>query len=193
MSETYDPFDHKNRLENIHLSDQHRKDLIRLPYRVGLWVSQSDKTGGDDSDESEMNALETVILSYGEDYCKSEFTQNVMQQTVAEYDHWEQWENNIEQVPEECRRILYLLKDQIDPKEFDAFRETLFEIAETVALAYREIEERETFLNIIYIRFRIIHKKWDAFIKRYPFSLDHALNISPAEEQALGVLKGALS
>ncbi|MCB9973262.1 MAG: hypothetical protein H6854_01720 [Rhodospirillales bacterium] len=169
-----------------------KEALIRLPYRVGLWLSQSDQTGGDSSDEQELYALENVILSYGEDVCKSEFTQSVMEQTVKGYEIWDTWRDNIENVPRECETILYEIANTVDPKHLRDFKSSLLEIAETVALAYRETSENESFLNNVYIQIRILQKKWDAFIKKYDFSLDHALNISPAEEEALKRLKGTL-
>ena len=35
------------------LSPEDREMLISLPYRMGYWISQSDTSGGDDSDEEE--------------------------------------------------------------------------------------------------------------------------------------------
>ena len=181
------------RIEDLSFDDEFIKSLVRLPYRIGFWLSQSDQTGGDQSDELEQAALESVILSYGEDVCKSEFTQSVMEQTVAQYDDWEKWVENIENVPRECESIIYHLSSEISPKALNDFKASLFEIAETVALAYRELEDKETnFLDNLYTQIRITQKKWDAFMKRYEFSLDHVLNISPSEEAALRTLKGAL-
>ena len=181
------------RISELSFDEEFKKKLIRLPYRIGFWLSQSDQTGGDESDELEQEALESVILSYGEDVCKSEFTQSVMEQTVALYEEWDSWAENIGDVPKECESIIYMLSTEVGPKSLSDFKTSLFEIAETVALAYRELEEQETnFLDNIYMQIRIVQKKWDAFIKRYDFSLDHVLNISPSEEEALIRLKGAL-
>ncbi len=181
------------RLNDLSFDDEFKTKLIRLPYRIGFWLSQSDQTGGDASDELEQQALESVILSYGEDVCKSEFTQSIMEKTVRLYEDWDTWTDHIEDVPKECESLIYMLSSEVSPKFLEDFKESLFEIAETVALAYREIEEKETnFLDNVYIQIRIIQKKWDAFIKSYDFSLDHVLNISPSEEAALRTLKGAL-
>ena len=72
-------------LSELDLEPDIRQTLIRLPYRIGYWLSQSDSTGGDESDEIELQAMESLILAYGEDVCKSEFTQSVMEKTIAEY------------------------------------------------------------------------------------------------------------
>ena len=180
------------RIEDLGLEVELLEKVIRLPYRIGFWMSQSDQTGGDESDELEQAALESVILSYGEDVLKSEFTQSIMEKTVALYEEWDKWEENIQDVPKECETVMYLLSIEIGPKELNDFKESLFEVAETVAMAYREIEEEDDFLNNVYTQIRIWQKKWDAFVKKYEFSLDHVLNISPSEEEALRTLKGKL-
>ncbi len=181
------------RIDELSLNAELQEQLIRLPYRIGLWLSQSDQTGGSESNILEQNALESVILSYGEDVCKSEFTQSVMEKTVLGYEQWDTWAEHIEDVPKECETLIFLLSSDVSTKHLNDFKESLFEIAETVALAYREIEEEDiSFLDSLYIRIRILQKKWDAFIKKYDFSLDHVLNISPSEEDALRKLKGVL-
>ncbi len=180
------------RIEDLTLDEDLLRKIIRLPYRIGYWMSQSDQTGGDESDELEQKALESVILSYGEDVLKSEFTQSIMEKTVALYEEWDKWESNLEDVPKECESIMYLLSMEVDAKQLNDLKESLFEVAETVAMAYREIEEDEDFLNNIYTKIRIWQKKWDAFVRKYEFSLEHVLNISPSEEEALRTLKGAL-
>ena len=86
----------KTQLHELALENNLEQTLIRLPYRIGYWVSQSDQTGGNQSDDVEQQALEGVILSYGEDVCKSEFTQSVMEKTIAGYDLWHGWRENIE-------------------------------------------------------------------------------------------------
>ena len=179
-------------IDDLSLDEETKTKLIRLPYRIGFWLSQSDQTGGDESDDLEHEALESVILSYGEDVCKSEFTQSVMERTVQEYEFWDKWVENIEDVPKECESLVYMLSSEVEKKHLEDFKASLFEVAETVALAYRELEEEKDFLNNVYMQIRIAQKKWDAFIKRYEFSLDHVLNISPSEEEALRTLKGAL-
>lgn len=180
------------RFEELDIPQEQKQMLVRLPYRVGLWVSKSDSTGGDDSNEQEIMALETVILTYGEDYCKSEFTQSLMEETIASYDDWAKWEENIRRVPEECKQAIYILGNEIGTKELGSFKESIFDIGETVALAYREIDAEHNLATNIKVQIRILQKKWQAFRYQYPFSLDHALNISPAEELALGELKIAL-
>lgn len=56
-------------LENF--SKEQQDFLVALPYRVGLWISATDDTGGHESDAVEKQALEQVIVAYVEDFCLS--------------------------------------------------------------------------------------------------------------------------
>jgi hypothetical protein len=179
-------------INNLDIEESIKETLIRLPYRIGLWVSQSDNVGGNEATNKELLALEGLVISYGEDVCKSEFTHSVMEKTIAAYEDWDQWRARIEEVPNECEKVMYFLSSQVENKSLSDFKSCLFEIAETVALAYRESRQENNFLDKLYIQIRISQKKWDAFIRRYDFSLDHVLNISPSEEQVLQKLKGLL-
>ena len=49
-----------------------RELIVSLPYRVGLWISESDTSGGDEADEAERNALHLMMTGYAEDFLKSE-------------------------------------------------------------------------------------------------------------------------
>jgi hypothetical protein len=70
------------------LPDDIRLLVVRLPYRVGFYVSASDKTGGEESDAAEMAALEGIVTFYVEDFCKSEFAQAVMLETIQRKAEW---------------------------------------------------------------------------------------------------------
>jgi len=167
--------------------------LVRLPYRVGMWISMSDDGGGDDADEQEQQALEVLITAYVQDFCKSEFVQMIMEQTVAHKSEWRNWEQNIESVPEECEQVITFLSDKLDDKELRAFRDNLFEIGYSVAIAYREVDDQAA-----RVRFGVYLKMWInrlfAVIKgEAAQSEDEALNISESEHKALAVLDRALT
>jgi len=49
------------------LTEDQRTLLVSLPYRAGLFVSQSDNAGGDDSDDAEMQALDNIITGYSQE------------------------------------------------------------------------------------------------------------------------------
>jgi hypothetical protein len=120
------------------LGEEYRKLLVSLPYRVGYWISQSDRTGGEESDRMELDALECMIISYAQDMCKSEFMQCLMEETVSHKDEWDLWKKDIYSVPEECCKACIALADNLDDKELKALQENLFEIAFSVANIYQE-------------------------------------------------------
>ncbi len=124
-------------------SQEDKAFLAALPYRVGLWISHSDQSGGGEADEAEKQALHTLVVSYVEDMCKAEFVQHVMEETVARRGQWDEWATGLEKVPEECARSVKILKGRLVPKDLTAFCANLMEIAQTVAMAYREEEAQQ--------------------------------------------------
>lgn len=118
-----------------------RELIIRLPYRVGMWMSQVDSSGGEAANTAEREALETIVMSYAEDFLKSEFVQRVMEQTLARRNEWTAWTSHLSQVPDECRRAVAMLGPYLSSRDVNAFKHNLFDIATAVAVAFREEEE----------------------------------------------------
>jgi hypothetical protein len=179
-------------LENF--DDEQKTKLISLPLRTGLWVSLSDESGGDDADEAELLALEGIVTGFAQDFCKSEAAQEIMTQTLSHRDKWEEWEKGLDSVPAECRQCIEWLATVCDYKEVSSFKHTLMEIAMAVAMAYREFDEQNMSLSDKVKMYKDIYaEKLMAFVeKRAPKSLDEILNVSEAEQLALGELSEAL-
>lgn len=156
------------------------KTLIALPYRVGLYISLSDRTGGTAADDKELAALENIVTFFVEDALKSEFAQDVMLATLQHKAHWPEWRENIEEVAGEASELLGYLEDRLDPRNLLAFRNNLLEIAITVASAYREAPKSRDFLTRIKDLFTKNHMRSDG-------NTAH-LNISQAEKDALNLL-----
>lgn len=112
--------------------------LVSLPYRVGFYISQSDQTGGVQADDAELYTLINILRGFSEDFCKSEFVQKILIETVARKDEWESWNGDLQTVPEECGRALVLLSDVLDEKEAGSLKEILMDIGMAVAMAFRE-------------------------------------------------------
>ncbi|QQG37017.1 MAG: hypothetical protein HYS17_04435 [Micavibrio aeruginosavorus] len=176
-----------------HFNDEDKLLLIKLPYRTGLWVSASDTTGGDESDEAERQALANIVRGFTEDFLKSEFVEEVMRETVAHMGEWDNWGENIEAIPGEIREGIALAARHIDYKQMAAFKGSLMDVAMTVAMAYREMDESTPFTQ----QMRIYSRYWLERVRAYllktqPPIMDQFLNISQDEHKALDILSAAL-
>ena len=174
-------------------TDDQRDLLISLPYRTGLWVSESDEGGGDESAEAEMQALESIITGYCEDFLKSEFVEELMHETLARKNKWEEWHDTLDSVPLECRQALDVLNERMEEKEVLSFRQSLMEIATAVAMAYCELEEEEDTAGKFQAYFRYYWGIFMARIKKEQApAVETHLNISRSEREVLGKLSEVL-
>lgn len=176
------------------LSADQRTLLVSLPYRVGLFISQSDETGGDDSDEAEMVALSNIITAYSQEVFGAETVQYVISETVRRKPEWEKWSKDLETIEGQCHQAIDILSDHVDTKEVSAFKNHLVEIGESVALAFREYGKETPLMDkirvfLFYIKgkrhaakYGIPYKDWEQFI-----------NISLDERKALRRIAGALN
>ena len=123
------------------LTDNQKTTLVSLPYRVGLWVSQSDQSGGVLSDSQELQVLSNIINGFAEDMFGSEVVQEIMTETVKRKAEWSAWALQVSSVAEDCRFGLDVVAQYADAKDVTAFKNHLMQIAEAVALAFREYEQ----------------------------------------------------
>jgi hypothetical protein len=168
--------------------------LVGLPYRVGLFVSQSDRTGGEKSEASEMQALSNIVIAYSQEVFGAETAQHIISETVSRKREWPEWSNDLEMVEAECLRAVDILSEAVDVKEVNGFKRCLMEVGEAVALAFREYDETTSIVEKIRIylaymnsrtqaaKLGIIAKEWDQFI-----------NISLDERNALQKVAQALN
>lgn len=169
------------------IRDEYKEFLIRLPYRVGFWISRSDQAGGDDADRMEMQMIETMIISRTQDMCKSAFMQKMMESTVAKQEDWKTWQDNVDVVPDECRKAVNILSEYVVAKELNNFCENMLEIGINVAQSFREEDAsdmagKKNFISKIISK--ILPEKHPEF---------NSPNISNRERTALIKLKKALS
>ncbi len=174
-------------------TDKEKALLIKLPYRAGLWISSSDTTGGDESDAAEKQALANIVRGFTEDFLKSEFVEAVMRASVEQRGEWDQWNDNVEAIPGEIRKGIEIAAREIDFKHVSAFKNSLMDVAMTVAMAYREFDETTPFA----VQMRIYSKFWLEYarsfvMKTQPPIMDMYLNISQDEHKALDALSAAL-
>lgn len=176
-----------------HFSEEDKMFLIQLPYRAGLWISASDTTGGDESDEAERQALANIVRGFTEDFLKSEFVEEVMRETVAHRAEWDGWGENVEAIPAEMREGIELAAQHIDYKQIAAFKSSLMDVAMTVAMAYRELDNTTPYAEQLRIYSRYWLQRVRAYLtKTQPPIMDQFLNISHEEHQAIDALAAAL-
>ena len=160
--------------------------VVSLPYRVGLYISESDQTGGDDSSLAERRALENIVTFYVEDTVKSEFAHEVMLETLNRKSQWEGWAQDIGNVPEECMELAYMLKEHVDTKEVAAYKQNLLEVGIAVAQAYCEFSDNVGRMARIETYIALFLKRVQGIFggEQIP-SNDYVLNISAAEKAAI--------
>ncbi len=176
------------------LSEDQRTLLVSLPYRVGLYVSQSDTSGGDDSDEAEMEALSSIITAYSQEVFGAETVQYIISETVKRKGDWDGWSDELGTLESDCHEAIDVLSTSVDSKEVSAFKNHLIEIGESVALAFREYGESTPFLDKIKVYLLYIRGKSQATKRgeRYK-DWEQFINISLDERKALRMIAGALN
>ena len=117
---------------------EQQEKIIALPYRVGLWVSESDRSGGEGASEAEIQALESIITAFAEDFLKSELVEEIMRTTLARKADWAAWNVNLDHVGAECEDVRGFMAQQLNSDEVMTFRQNLVDIGIAVAMAYRE-------------------------------------------------------
>tara|TARA_B100001989_G_scaffold250260_1_gene227033 strand:+ start:914 stop:1474 length:561 start_codon:yes stop_codon:yes gene_type:complete len=175
------------------LTADQRDLIVSLPYRVGLYVSESDQTGGDESDAEEMEALESIITAYAGEVFGSETVQYVISETVKRKSEWNKWSENLEAVQDDCNHAIDILSEHVDAKEVSSFKAHLVEIGENVALAFREYSEKTPMLDKLKMYYYYYKNKSSAAKqKKQPKTWEQFLNISLDERKALCDIAHAL-
>lgn len=168
------------------LPEKQRNDLAALPYRVGLWISESDKTGGVDADQQEKRALHGIITGFTQDFLKSEFVEKLMLHTMAMNEKWDEWEENLDAVPDECRAAIDDLALKLEEKDITSLKITLMEIARNVAMAFRERDDHDTLWGQAKLYFMMSwNNMMSVFTYQQPKTMVEFLNISQHESRAL--------
>jgi hypothetical protein len=175
-------------------TEEQKRLIVALPYRTGLWVSRSDSTGGAESDAAEIAALRGIITGFAEDFCKSEFVEEIMRETVARPERWTEWESATDSVPNECAEALEIIAEKLPGPDVESFRHNLMEIGMAVALAYREFDGTQSFSGRVKTYLRYYRQRLlSALQNRQALSFDEYLNISRTEHSALSALSRTLN
>lgn len=123
------------------LSPDQEKMLISLPYRVGLYVSYADVTGGWDAQELEGQTLVSILREFSQDFYKTEFAQKILMDTLSSRDQWHSWARDVDNLPAQISEIKDVLMGLMDVEEVTQFHDVLISIGMAVAMAFRENKE----------------------------------------------------
>ncbi len=170
------------------LTEQEREAVISLPYRVGLYVSFSDLSGGFDAQEQEMEMLTSILREFSEDFCKGEFSQKIMGHCLRSCDKWPEWSKNVETVPADAEMAIETINLALSDKSMLDFKTVLFEIAVSVAMAFREDGDAQSSGGFFT---KIIGLMGIGVATSAKDKLSH-INVSASERKALAKLSSAL-
>jgi hypothetical protein len=169
------------------LQPEERGLLIGLPYRVGIWISHADDEEGETDDIREMKALEHIIRSIAKVHESSAFVQQIAQQTLQRKEKWDVWAQHSFDILADCEKAVSVLKANVNDNDLKDYRNTLVQIAETVASAYGEFGMEAEDENVLGAFLGNVVGKLKGESSDQDF-----MNISPAEEAAIERLKTAM-
>ena len=164
--------------------------LVALPYRVGLWVSQSDTSGGAVADARERAALARIIAGHARGNFASPFVHEVMRACYEQRTEWPRWRDSVGRVPQECQHAVAALEGRLNGRDLLAYRQAIMTIASDIAKTFREPPEGKGGIVGQYIRIAI--DSVIGLIRREKYVSTELLNISVKEDVALGTLAEAL-
>jgi hypothetical protein len=160
--------------------------LISLPYRVGINVSHTEDEEGEVDDEREMEALEACIKQIARLHEASPLVSEVAREILRRKDHWMRWSQGAFNVAPDCEKALRVLKPVVSAQEFKSYKKMLIEVASSVAQAYGEfgeVREKKGFFG------RVMEKVVGSFAND---DKNHPMNVSAAEDTAIGLIQAAL-
>lgn len=173
-------------------ADDDRTMIVSLPYRVGLWLSTVDNTGGRGSQSQELDSLEKIIGNPRPGMFRSAFVHEVMGEVVARKKEWPRWAEQTENVLSDCRRVQLVLNGKVTPRDGDAYRENLVLIGSEVAAAFREADMQQPLFAKIGTRIRLSVDKLVGSLRGEVYESERLLSISLEEDMALSQLAAAL-
>ena len=169
-----------------------QKDLlISLPYKLGIWIGHYDEQGDVKADEKERAALSEIIEYLAEDSTSTSFVTELFRDALNSREDWADWPCNEQQVLEDSKKGMKIVKDNVSDKDATAFREALLTVCEVVAQAYGEfggLEDDESSSKWFgAVRNAIEKLKGHSYV-----NMERPFNISPAEQEAISTLKTQL-
>ncbi len=160
--------------------------LVSLPYRVGINVSHTEDEEGEVDDEREMEALNECFKQIAKLHQASPLVSEVAREILRRKDQWVRWSQGAFNVAPDCEKALRVLKPVVNGQEFKSYKKMLIEVATSVAQAYGEfgeVREKKGFFG------RVMEKVVSSFAND---DKNHPMNVSAAEDTAIGLIQAAL-
>ena len=166
--------------------------LVSLPYRVGIWISIIDRSGGAESSGAEIAALEKIIDQKAQGMFESAFVHEVMVETCTHRSDWPQWAGRAQDVPADSEKAVAIIAAKLPPHDLDAYRQNVMYIAVEVAKAFREFDAQVPFLSRAFDLIRMFLDKLTGATRGGAHEFANLKNISYEEDVALARLSKAL-
>jgi hypothetical protein len=122
-------------------SNEERNLLISIPYRVGLWISESDdNTKSKFDDKRERQALEGTITRLAGLHRKMPFAAAIMKDIESNKSVWPTWQAQAAEdvVLADCQKAIELCRTKCSKVEQAQYKQTVWQTGLIVAQAYGE-------------------------------------------------------
>jgi hypothetical protein len=166
--------------------------LISLPYRAGVWITYADGAQQHVATERETAALNEIIIEKGRSIFESAFVYEVMAEICRRREDWKYWSLNVEAVPADCATACKIITAKLGPHDLNVYRETVMDIATTVAHAFREFDSDAPLSLRISTYTKLIAHGLIALFRTGKIESSEFLNISYDEHVALTRLSDSL-
>ena len=170
-------------------TSEERELIVSIPYRVGMWISDSDDNENSQFDDKrERQALELAISKMAKSHKKMPFAAEIMRDVQANKNMWQNWSQNSAEndVLQDIQKAIIVCKDKTSKKEVSQFKQTVWNIGIIVAQAYGEHIDPDNEMHIN--RFFA----WLGSLISAPSLRKAPENMSPSERTALKKLRAVL-
>lgn len=176
-------------------SDEDKKLIIGFPYRVGLWISTQDETGGVQSNFAEKIAIHEIIEKKSGQQTGmfgSAFVHEVMSDLYVRRSEWVDWEIVEETFLADAEKVIALIAKTLSENDAHEYAKSAMRVGRHVALAYREFDHKANMIESIAAKIRISLDKFIGMFTKQQYESDTLLNISVEEDKALTQLSDVL-
>lgn len=170
-------------------SQEERALIVSVPYRVGVWISNSDDNENSGMDDKrERQALEAAIARLAKAHPTWPFAAAVMSEVQSNKSMWATWGEQIaeDQVLSDVQKAIKICRGKVGKRQIREYKQTVWEMGIVVAQAYGEHIDPDNEMHLD----RFFAWIWSFFGP--PSRKKAPENMSPAEKTALKKLRAIL-